>query len=59
MKIAGIQFACSPDRERNAEKALQLLAVALREDAKFICFQELFNLPWFPKDRDEDVWKYA
>ncbi|HOE17172.1 MAG TPA: nitrilase-related carbon-nitrogen hydrolase [Syntrophorhabdaceae bacterium] len=59
MKIAGIQFACSPNKERNTEKALQLLAVAVREDAKFICFQELFNLPWFPKDRDEGVWKYA
>jgi len=59
MKIAGIQFACSPDRERNNEKALQLLTVALREDAKLICFQELFNLPWFPKDRDEDVRRFA
>lgn len=55
MKIAGIQFACSETKEKNTEKALKMLSVAFSEGAKIICFQELFNLPWFPRKKDEDV----
>jgi len=53
MKIAGIQFACSDDRNANIEKALKIMDMALKEGAKIICFQELFNLQWFPKDRND------
>ena len=59
MKIAGIQFACSEDKEKNIEKALKMLSVAFSEGAKIICFQELFNLRWFPKDRNEKVFEMA
>jgi N-carbamoylputrescine amidase len=59
MKIAGIQFACSKDKEKNVEKALKMLSVAFSEGAKIICFQELFNLYWFPKDRDEKAYEMA
>ena len=47
MKIAGIQFACSEEKEKNIEKALKMLSAAFSEGAKIICFQELFNLFWF------------
>jgi N-carbamoylputrescine amidase len=59
MKIAGIQFACSENKEKNIEKALKMLGVAFGEGAKIVCFQELFNLRWFPKDRDEAVFDMA
>jgi N-carbamoylputrescine amidase len=59
MKIAGIQFACSRDRENNLEKALRILDVAVREGAEIICFQEIFNLHWFPKDRDESAFELS
>ncbi len=59
MKIAGIQFACTPDKEKNIATAVKLLAVALNENAKIVCFQELFNQYWFPKDRDEAVFEFA
>ena len=59
MKIAGIQFACTHDRDKNLGTAMKLLSVALSENAKIICFQELFNQPWFPKDRDEAAFALA
>jgi len=59
MKIAAIQFACSEDKENNIEKALKMLSVAFSEGAKVICFQELFNQRWFPKDRNENVFEMA
>lgn len=59
MKIAGIQFACSAEKEKNTEKALKMLSAAFSEGAKIICFQELFNLFWFPKNRDEKVFEMA
>ncbi len=59
MKIAGIQFACSQDKEGNNEKALKVIDVALKEGAKIVCFQEIFNQYWFPKDRDEAVFGLA
>ena len=59
MKIAGIQFACSENKEENIEKALKMLSVAFSEGAKIICFQELFNLRWFPKDQNEKVFEMA
>ena len=55
MKIAGIQFACTDDKEKNIEKALKLLRVAFNENARIICFQEIFNLRWFPRDRNTDL----
>jgi N-carbamoylputrescine amidase len=59
MKIAGIQFACSKDKERNAEKGLKMADMAIEAGARIICFQELFNLHWFPNGRDEKAFAAA
>src|SRR5512133_1301560 len=59
MKIAGIQFACTNDKEKNVEKALKMLSIAFSENAKIICFQELFDLRWFPRDRNTDITRLA
>ena len=59
MKIAGIQFACSESKEANIEKALKIMDVALKEGARIICFQEMFNQCWFPKGRNENAFLLA
>lgn len=59
MKIAGIQFACATDKEKNVENALRTLDAAVSNGARLVCFQELFNLPWFPKDRDDKAFALA
>ncbi|MHB8108489.1 MAG: nitrilase-related carbon-nitrogen hydrolase [Syntrophorhabdaceae bacterium] len=59
MKIAGIQFACTSDKDKNLTTAVKLLGVALNEDARIICFQELFDQYWFPKDRNDTAFQLA
>jgi N-carbamoylputrescine amidase len=59
MKIAGIQFECSMDKETNLEKALKIMDVALNEGAMVLCFQELFALYWFPRGRDVKAFDMA
>jgi N-carbamoylputrescine amidase len=59
MKIAGIQFSCSDDKEKNTEKACKMMDMAVEQGAKIISFQELFNLPWFPRGSDESVFALA
>jgi len=59
MKIAGIQFSCVKDKEKNAEKALKMAEMALESGARVLCFQELFNLPWFPNSRNEKAFEMA
>ncbi|HVN24928.1 MAG TPA: nitrilase-related carbon-nitrogen hydrolase [Syntrophorhabdales bacterium] len=59
MKIAGIQFACVKDKEKNVEKGLKMADMAIEAGAQIICFQELFNLHWFPNGRDEKAFAAA
>jgi N-carbamoylputrescine amidase len=59
MKVAGIQFSCVKDKEKNAEKALKMAEMALEAGARVLCFQELFNLPWFPNSRNEKAFEMA
>jgi N-carbamoylputrescine amidase len=59
MKIAGIQFACSVDKDKNIENALRTIDAAISNGASIVCFQELFNLPWFPKGRDKEAFGLA
>ncbi len=59
MKIAGVQFACSDDKEKNTEKACKMMDMATGEGAKIVCFQELFNLYWFPRSRDKGAFALA
>jgi N-carbamoylputrescine amidase len=59
MKIAGIQFSCSEDKDKNTDHAFKMMNMAVQQGAALICFQELFNLPWFPRSRDESAFSYA
>ncbi len=53
IKIAGVQMTCREDKEQNVQKALKLGQIAAEKGAHIICFQELFNTHWFPKNIDE------
>lgn len=59
MKIAGIQFSCLKDKDKNVEKACKMMDMAIEQGARIICFQELFNLYWFPRGRDEKAFELA
>ena len=53
VKIAGIQMGCGEDKEDNVQRALRMGRLAAEKGAQIICFQELFNTHWFPRDIDE------
>ncbi|MBI5788136.1 MAG: hypothetical protein HZA78_04685 [Candidatus Schekmanbacteria bacterium] len=59
LKVAGIQFRCNEDREQNIHQALTLAAVAADKGAKIVCFQELFALPWFPRQTNQEYFGLA
>jgi N-carbamoylputrescine amidase len=50
LRLAGIQIACSEEKERNVEKALSYATIAIEKGAQVICFQELYTTYWFPKE---------
>ena len=50
MRLAGIQIACSEEKDRNVEKAVAFAGIAIEKGAQIICFQELFTTKWFPKE---------
>lgn len=52
VKIGLIQMSCSKDKKENLDKAIKLIQNAAAQGANIICFQELFNLHWFPKNID-------
>ncbi|MBN1255929.1 MAG: acyltransferase [Deltaproteobacteria bacterium] len=53
LTIAGIQMACREDKDDNVQKALRMGQLAAQRGAQIICFQELFNTHWFPRDIHE------
>lgn len=53
VRLAGIQISCSEEKVRNVEKAIHFAEVAVEKGAQIICFQELFNTHWFPREMDE------
>ena len=55
LKIAGIQFAASEDKEKNIERAKHLATLASEEGVKIISFSELFNTIWFPHIEGGDI----
>jgi N-carbamoylputrescine amidase len=58
-KIAGVQMRCTPDKKRNLKRAIELGDLAAEQDARIICFQELFNTHWFPRNMDETARELA
>jgi len=59
VKVAGIQLACSEDKERNVNKAIKFAQIAVERGANIICFQELFTTHWFPKEMGQQHFSLA
>ncbi len=53
VKIAGVQFAGSPDVDRNVRRAAELLDLAARNGAKLAILPEMWAYPWFIAAVDE------
>lgn len=52
IKIGLIQMVCTKDKEENSGRAIELIQKASSQGANIICFQEMFNFHWFPKNID-------
>lgn len=52
-KIALVQMTASIQEDRGREKILEYVSLAASRGAKFVCFPELFGLPWFLDKKDE------
>jgi N-carbamoylputrescine amidase len=59
LKIAGIQINCCPDKQKNLDRARLLAAIAAEKGAQMICFQQLLNTHWFPRDIDSAHFQLA
>ena len=59
IKLAGIQFSCSEEKERNIEKAVKFAQIATERGANLICFQELFTTHWFPREMNKRYFSLA
>ncbi|HEY4707569.1 MAG TPA: nitrilase-related carbon-nitrogen hydrolase [Thermodesulfobacteriota bacterium] len=59
IKIAGIQIAAVPERDRNISKADMLVELAAEQGAKIIALPQIFSLPWFPASIDQKNFSLA
>lgn len=59
IKLAAIQVSATPDVDRNLRKAAQFLEAAAGRGARVACFPELFSLPWFPREENEEWFALA
>lgn len=50
--VASVQFAVSPDRDRNVARAESLVREAAGRGARLVLLPELFSIPYFCKDQD-------
>lgn len=57
--LAALQYAMSPDIDRNLETARRLLGAAARAGAKLAVFPEVQLSPFFPVRRHQDAGHYA
>ena len=51
IKLAAVQMACSPDRDDNVARAESLVRRAARAVAQIVLLPELFETPYFCKDK--------
>ena len=54
VKVAGIQTACGPKRDKNIVRAVELAKLAAERGAKIVCFEQLFSTFWFPREKSPD-----
>ena len=59
VRLAGIQYYCGEEKDRNLAKALKFAQLAVEEGANVICFAELFTTHWFPREMNPDYFSLA
>ena len=59
VKVAGVQSACGPEREKNVARAAELAELAAENGAAVVCFQQLFSTEFFPRERSEAFFSLA
>ncbi|MFQ5456300.1 MAG: nitrilase-related carbon-nitrogen hydrolase [Nitrospirota bacterium] len=59
LKVAGIQMACSEDRDANLKRISEMTRMAVSNGAKIIAFQEMFYMRWFSYNKDKENFKLA
>ncbi len=47
-------MVCREQKDDNVRKAVRMAELAAEKGAQIICFQELFNTHWFPRDINND-----
>lgn len=59
MRIAGIQMSAGVDVRKNIQRAVEMTGVAAEKGATIIGFPELFLLPWFPRQENNESFSLA
>ncbi len=59
VRIALIQFSMTSDKNKNINKALDLVTRAAKKGSQIICLPELFSTLYFPQEEQSDARKYA
>ena len=59
ISIAATQMACSSDRERNIQRAGEMVEEAASNGAQIVLLQELFETPYFCIDKEKSFFKEA
>jgi N-carbamoylputrescine amidase len=59
VKVAATQFACTPEKAANVDKAESLVRAAARQGAKLILLQELFEGLYFCHEQDPNYFEWS
>ncbi len=57
--VAATQMACSWDRDRNIDQAVEMVRAATGQGAQVVLLQELFETPYFPADQKAELFALA
>jgi N-carbamoylputrescine amidase len=59
ISIAATQMGCSTNISENIDKAIELIKKAVKQDAKIVLIQELFENVYFCKDQKDEYFDFA
>lgn len=58
VKVAATQMSCSWDREETLNKAEGLVRQAAGQGANIVLLQELFETPYFARQKNQSIWNW-
>lgn len=59
LRIAGVQFRGSVDKEWNIQRATELIREAAAQGASMVCLPEIFNTMYFCSEENQEYFKLA